>query len=133
MTPEEFRKEGRRLIDWIADYRAGIAGRPVMAAVKPGEIRSSLPKSPPENPEPFDAIFADIDRLVAPGNAAALARAIGAAIENPAASFDQASALRARIAEKFSAAAMVDSILGAYQQARLPSAAPLSLASKRAI
>jgi glycosyltransferase involved in cell wall biosynthesis len=70
--------------------------------------------------------------LVAPGDAAALARAIGGAIEDPAVSLDQASALRARIAEKFSAAAMVDSILGAYQQARLPFAAPLSqpLASK---
>jgi glycosyltransferase involved in cell wall biosynthesis len=75
------------------------------------------------------------DRLVAPGNAVALARAIGAVIEDPTASLDQATALRARIAEKFSAAAMVDSILGAYQQARMPSAAPLSqpLASKRAI
>jgi aromatic-L-amino-acid decarboxylase len=67
MTPEEFRKEGHRLIDWIAGYRESIAARPVMAAVKPGEIRDRLPKAPPEQPEPFDAIFADIDRLIAPG------------------------------------------------------------------
>jgi aromatic-L-amino-acid decarboxylase len=67
MTPEEFRKEGHRLIDWIAGYRASIADRPVMAAVKPGEIRAKLPKAPPEKPEPFDAIFADLDRLIAPG------------------------------------------------------------------
>src|SRR4051812_45355588 len=67
MTPEEFRKEGHRLIDWIAGYRQSIAGRPVMAAVKPGAIREQLPKAPPEAPESFDAIFADIDRLIAPG------------------------------------------------------------------
>ena len=67
MTPEEFRKEGYRLIDWIADYRQGIAARPVMAAVKPGEIKAALPKTPPQQPESFEAIFADIDRLIAPG------------------------------------------------------------------
>jgi len=67
MTPEEFRKEGHRLIDWIADYRAGTAARPVMAQVKPGEIRGKLPKAPPAQPEPIDAIFADLDRLIAPG------------------------------------------------------------------
>ncbi len=43
MTPEEFRRLGHRLIDWIADYREGIARRPVMARVAPGEIRSRLP------------------------------------------------------------------------------------------
>ena len=67
MTPEEFRKEAHRLIDWIADYRADVAKRPVMAPVKPGEIRAKLPKAPPEQPESFDAIFADLDRLIAPG------------------------------------------------------------------
>src|SRR5687767_7491596 len=67
MTPEEFRREGHRLIDWVADYRKGIAARPVIAAVKPGDIRGLLPKAPPEKPEPFDTIFADIDRLIAPG------------------------------------------------------------------
>ena len=67
MTPEEFRKEGHRLIDWIADYRAGIAARPVMAQVKPGEIKVRLPKAPPTEPESFDAVFADLDLIVAPG------------------------------------------------------------------
>ncbi len=67
MTPDEFRKEGYRLIDWIADYRAGIAARPLMAAVTPGSLKAALPKAPPEQPESFDAIFADIDRLIAPG------------------------------------------------------------------
>jgi aromatic-L-amino-acid decarboxylase len=67
MTPEEFRKEGHRLIDWIADYRANVAKRPVMAQVKPGEIRARLPKAPPQQPESFAAIFADLEPLIASG------------------------------------------------------------------
>jgi aromatic-L-amino-acid decarboxylase len=67
MTPEEFRKEGHRLIDWIADYRANVAARPVMARVKPGAIRDRLPKAPPQAPESFDSIFADLEPLIASG------------------------------------------------------------------
>jgi aromatic-L-amino-acid decarboxylase len=67
MTPEEFRKYGHQLIDWIADYRTNIAKHPVMARTAPGEIRAQLPASPPENPEKFDAIFKDMDQIVMPG------------------------------------------------------------------
>ena len=41
MTPDEFRAYGHRLIDWIADYRAGVADRPVMARTEPGEVKAS--------------------------------------------------------------------------------------------
>ena len=67
MTPEEFRRIGHQLIDWVADYRAGIAARPVMAATSPGEIKRQLPPAPPGAPESFDAIFADLDRILVPG------------------------------------------------------------------
>ena len=67
MTPEDFRKAGHRLIDWIADYRAGIESRPVMAKSSPGEIVGRLPASPPQRPESFDAIIGDLDRIVMPG------------------------------------------------------------------
>jgi hypothetical protein len=46
MTPEEFRAAGYRLIDWIADYRAGIEARPVMAKSSPGEILAQLRPRP---------------------------------------------------------------------------------------
>jgi aromatic-L-amino-acid decarboxylase len=67
MTPEEFRKHGHELIDWLADYRAGVAARPVMARTAPGEVRKQLPATPPESPEPFEAIMRDVDRVILPG------------------------------------------------------------------
>ena len=67
MTPDEFRSAGHRLIDWIADYRASLDARPVMAQTEPGAIRAKLPGTPPSQPESFDAILADLDRIVAPG------------------------------------------------------------------
>jgi glycosyltransferase involved in cell wall biosynthesis len=78
----------------------------------------------------------DANRLLAPGDVDALGSAIAAAFDRASEARNQADALRARIAEKFSVAAMVDSILAAYQQARAPSAAQLhsqALASKRAV
>ena len=67
MTPEEFRKAGHQLIDWIADYRTRVAELPVMARTAPGEVRAQLPAGPPAAPEPFDSILADLDRIVIPG------------------------------------------------------------------
>jgi aromatic-L-amino-acid decarboxylase len=67
MTPEEFRAAGHKLIDWLADYHATIESRPVMARTAPGEVRALLPASPPDQPEPFAAILADMDRIVMPG------------------------------------------------------------------
>ncbi|MCB0154188.1 MAG: aspartate aminotransferase family protein [Anaerolineae bacterium] len=67
MSPEEFRRVGHQIIDWIADYRANMAEYPVMSGVAPGEIRAKLPASPPEQPEDFAAILADMDDIVLPG------------------------------------------------------------------
>lgn len=67
MTPEEFRRYGHELIDWIADYREGVAERPVMAATSPGEIRAQVPRTPPTAPEPFSQLLADLDTIVMPG------------------------------------------------------------------
>src|ERR1700722_2850469 len=67
MTPDEFRKAGHQLVDWIADYRANVADFHVMARTAPGEIRAQLPSSPPDNPESFDAIFRDLEKIILPG------------------------------------------------------------------
>lgn len=67
MTPDEYRTAAHRLVDWVADYRSGIADLPVQAQVKPGEIVAALAPTPPEQPEPLDALIADLDRIVVPG------------------------------------------------------------------
>ncbi|ALG09222.1 pyridoxal phosphate-dependent decarboxylase family protein [Kibdelosporangium phytohabitans] len=67
MTPEEFRAAAHELVDWIADYRATLADRPVQAQVEPGEVAGKLPSAPPRSPEPFDAVLKDLDDVVVPG------------------------------------------------------------------
>jgi aromatic-L-amino-acid decarboxylase len=67
MTPEEFRRIGHQLIDWIADYRTNIAELPVMSPVAPGAIKAQLPSTPPEFGQPLDGLFADLDQIIMPG------------------------------------------------------------------
>jgi len=67
MTPDEFRRHGHAVVDWIADYYSRIESFPVLSQVKPGQLRSQLPATAPKHGEPFDAILADIDKLILPG------------------------------------------------------------------
>src|SRR5580698_2681825 len=67
MTPEEFRRHGHAVVDWIADYQSRVESFPVLSQVKPGEVRASLPASAPEQGEPFDALLKDVENLILPG------------------------------------------------------------------
>jgi aromatic-L-amino-acid/L-tryptophan decarboxylase len=67
MTPEEFRRHGKELVDWIADYYEKVETFPVMSRVKPGEIRASLPKRPPRRGEGFEVMMRDVEKLILPG------------------------------------------------------------------
>ncbi|HKB30711.1 MAG TPA: pyridoxal-dependent decarboxylase [Streptosporangiaceae bacterium] len=67
MTPEEFRRYGRQVVDWIADYWSRVESLPVRSRVSAGQVRNLLPEHPPEQPEPFGALLGDLDRVVLPG------------------------------------------------------------------
>jgi len=67
MTPEEFRRLGHQVVDWVADYRARSASLPVMSRVSPGDVKAQLPASPPVAAEAFEAILADVERVILPG------------------------------------------------------------------
>jgi aromatic-L-amino-acid/L-tryptophan decarboxylase len=67
MSPEEFRRYGRQVVDWIADYHEKIESYPVLSRVAPGDVRGHLPAAPPEHGEPFEALLADLDRVIMPG------------------------------------------------------------------
>ena len=67
MTPDEFRRHGRAVVDWIADYYERVESYPVLSQVQPGEIRAGLPAQAPLHGEPFEAMLADIEPLIMPG------------------------------------------------------------------
>ena len=67
MTPEEFRRYGRQMVDWIADYYENVESMPVLSRSKPGQIRASLPAHPPADGEAFESILKDVGDLILPG------------------------------------------------------------------
>jgi aromatic-L-amino-acid decarboxylase len=67
LSSDEFRRRGHELVDWLADHRDRIEGLPVLSPVAPGEIAAMLPETAPEQPEGFDSLIEDLDRVVVPG------------------------------------------------------------------
>jgi aromatic-L-amino-acid decarboxylase len=64
MSASDFRRFGHEVIDWISDYLEHVGERPVLSQVKPGELISKLPSSPPAQGEAMETILADVDRLI---------------------------------------------------------------------
>jgi aromatic-L-amino-acid decarboxylase len=67
MSPEEFRRCGHAVVDWLAEYQKRVESLPVLCQVQPGQVRASLPPEPPVHGESFDTILADVDKLLLPG------------------------------------------------------------------
>ena len=67
MTPDEFRRHGHEVVEWVARYMERVGELPIAAQVAPGEIRAKLPSEAPEEPEAFAALLGDLDEIVLPG------------------------------------------------------------------
>ncbi|MBI3268485.1 MAG: aspartate aminotransferase family protein [Planctomycetes bacterium] len=67
MSPEEFRRHGHALVEWIARYRETVESSPVLSRVAPGDLRAQLPPAPPQEGEDFSSMLRDVERLILPG------------------------------------------------------------------
>ncbi|KAK5794737.1 hypothetical protein PVK06_035979 [Gossypium arboreum] len=67
LNPEEFRRQGHMIIDFIADYYQNMEKYPVLSQVQPGYLAKLLPKSAPNIPEPIETILHDIQQYIIPG------------------------------------------------------------------
>ncbi|KAI6177380.1 hypothetical protein M3Y97_00900700 [Aphelenchoides bicaudatus] len=64
MDAEAFRKHGKEMVDFIADYWDGLEKRKPMPEVLPGFMNNMIPNEPPNSPEDWSEIFEDIDPIV---------------------------------------------------------------------
>ncbi|XP_006831723.1 PREDICTED: histidine decarboxylase isoform X2 [Chrysochloris asiatica] len=67
MEPEEYRERGKQMVDYICQYLSTVRERQVTPDVQPGYLRAQLPESAPEEPDSWDSIFGDIERIIMPG------------------------------------------------------------------
>ncbi|MCC6368082.1 MAG: amino acid decarboxylase [Bryobacterales bacterium] len=66
MPPEDFRRAGHEVIDWIADYLRDPRQFPVLPDTHPGQLTGLLPASAPEHGEPMERILEDFRKLILP-------------------------------------------------------------------
>ncbi|KAF6301599.1 dopa decarboxylase [Rhinolophus ferrumequinum] len=67
MNASEFRRRGKEMVDYVADYIEGIEGRQVYPDVEPGYLRPLIPTSAPQEPDKYEDIVSDIEKIIMPG------------------------------------------------------------------
>ncbi len=67
MTPDEFRRLGHALVEWVARYREALPQLPVLSRATPGSIRAQLPVAPPEVGRALEDLLPLLDSVVLPG------------------------------------------------------------------
>ena len=67
MKTNEFREHAHRMVDWMADYLENVEQYPVKSPAAPGDILAQLPAAPPTDPEAFEDVMRDFERIIIPG------------------------------------------------------------------
>lgn len=67
MDTAEFRRRGKEMVDMVADYLENIEQRPVYPDLEPGYLRPLIPSEAPEEPENYEDIINDVERVIMPG------------------------------------------------------------------
>ncbi|XP_068611547.1 aromatic-L-amino-acid decarboxylase-like [Brachionichthys hirsutus] len=67
MDAAEFRRRGREMIDYMANYLENIEQRVVYPDLEPGYLRPLIPSEAPLEPEAYDDIMKDVERVIMPG------------------------------------------------------------------
>lgn len=67
MSPDEFRKRGHQIVDWLAEYQSHPERYPVLSRSEPGAVYDALPPHGPREGESFEAMIADFERIIVPG------------------------------------------------------------------
>ncbi len=67
MTGDRFYADVGTAAEWIAAYRERLPGLPVLARVRPGQIRDRIPAYPPDSGDRLETILSDLDRLLEDG------------------------------------------------------------------
>jgi len=67
MNTATFRRAGKKMVDFVADYLENIRDRRAYPAVNPGYLRKLIPDHAPEVGEDWDEVFKDVERVIMPG------------------------------------------------------------------
>uniref|UniRef100_UPI003AAB940F aromatic-L-amino-acid decarboxylase isoform X1 n=1 Tax=Centroberyx gerrardi TaxID=166262 RepID=UPI003AAB940F len=67
MDVAEFRRRGKEMVDYVADYMETIEQRQVYPDVEPGYLRHLIPTEAPLEPETYEDVIKDVERVIMPG------------------------------------------------------------------
>ncbi|GAB1600334.1 aromatic-L-amino-acid decarboxylase-like [Argonauta hians] len=67
MDAEQFQSASQQMIKFVADYLENSRDRRVIPDVKPGFMRPLIPDHAPQDPQKWEDLFKDIERVIMPG------------------------------------------------------------------
>jgi aromatic-L-amino-acid decarboxylase len=67
MDPEEFRRYGKEMVDYVADYLENIRDRRPFPDVSPGYLKELIPDKAPDEAEKWEDVMKDVERVIMPG------------------------------------------------------------------